>query len=50
MQLDEVMPSRFSMSMRSNNEMNVKEPSSGQETTVKTNLSMQMALESQPQK
>jgi hypothetical protein len=50
MQLDEVMPSRFSMSMRSNNEMNVKEPSSGKETTLKTNISMQMGLESQSQK
>lgn len=50
MPLNAAMPTRFSMSMTSNNEMSIKEPNSNNETALKTQLSMQMALESQFQK
>jgi hypothetical protein len=47
MPLDAVMPIRSNLSIRSNNGMSIKQGSSGQETTLETNLLMQMALESQ---
>jgi hypothetical protein len=50
MRLDGAMSIQGNMSIRSNNDMSVKVGSSGEETTVKTILSMQMTLESQRQK
>jgi hypothetical protein len=50
MPLDEAMPIRSTMSIRSKNEMNVRQAGSGEETPIKTNLTMQMSLESQSQK
>lgn len=46
MRLDSMMPVRSNMSMNSNNEMSIKEPKSGEEIIVGTQLSMQMMLES----
>ncbi len=47
MPLNAAGPIRSNMSMRSKSEMNIKEPSSGQEMPVETNISMQMTIESQ---
>lgn len=49
MRLDGVMPVRSNLAIRSKNQMNIKEPGSGQETTLESNLSMQMTFESQIQ-
>ncbi|MFB8790466.1 MAG: hypothetical protein U7123_16840 [Potamolinea sp.] len=46
MRLDSMMPVRSNISMNSNNEMSIKEPKSGEEIIVGTQLSMQMMLES----
>lgn len=45
--LDSIMPTRSTMSISSQNEMIVKEASSGKETTIGTQMSMEMNLESQ---
>ncbi|MBD1809126.1 hypothetical protein H6F98_27260 [Microcoleus sp. FACHB-SPT15] len=47
MPLNAAMPSRSNVSISSNNEMSIKDPNSKTETTLTTQLSMQMALESQ---
>jgi hypothetical protein len=44
--LSSIMPTRSTMSMRSQNEMSIKEPDSGKEMTIGTQMSMQMNLES----
>lgn len=50
MSLDTALPSRADLSIRSQNEMNVKVPNSGEEMTIGMDLSMQMIMESQTQK
>lgn len=45
--LDAAMPIQANMSLNSNGEMGIKGANNGKETTVSTQLSMQMALESQ---
>ncbi len=47
--LDAIMPTRSTMSINSQNEMNIKEANSSEGVTVGTQLSMQMNLESQSQ-
>jgi hypothetical protein len=47
MPLNAAMPTRSSVSISSNNEMSLKDPNSNTQTTLTTQLSMQMALESQ---
>lgn len=47
MRLDAAMPIQANISLNSNGEMGVKRASNGQETTIGTQLSMQMSLESQ---
>jgi hypothetical protein len=49
MRLDGAMPMRSNLAIRSKNQMNIKEPGSGQETTLESNLAMQMTFESQIQ-
>jgi hypothetical protein len=49
MRLDAAMPVQANISLNSNNEMNVKGAGNAQETTISTQLSMQMSLESQSQ-
>lgn len=50
MRLDSMMPVRSNISINSNNEMSIKEPKSGEEMIVGTQLSMQMMMESQQPK
>ncbi|MFB8788697.1 MAG: hypothetical protein U7123_07555 [Potamolinea sp.] len=50
MQLNSMMPVRSNISMNSNNEMSIKDPKSGKEMIIGTQLSMQMMLESQQPK
>lgn len=45
--LSSIMPTRSTMSMRSQNEMSIKEPSSDKEMIIGTQMTMQMNLESQ---
>lgn len=50
MQLNSMMPVRSNISMNSNNEMSIKDPKSGKEMIIGTQLSMQTMLESQQPK
>lgn len=45
--LSSIMPTQSTISIRSQNEMSIKEPSSGKETIIGTQMTMQMNLESQ---
>lgn len=45
--LNSIMPTRSTISVRSQNEMSIKEPNEGKETTIGTQMTMQMNLESQ---
>lgn len=50
MRLDAAVPTQAKMSIRSNGEINIKGASRGRDTTVGTQVSMQLSLESQLQK
>jgi|SRR4028118_838977 hypothetical protein len=45
--LDAAVPTRTTLSIRSKNEMNIKDPRSGKDMPIETQVSMQMNLESQ---